>query len=197
MAVGTCLSEMARICSPKPGRMRSHTAAVASGVMSRGAGPVPPVVITRQHPMSSTSSINVCSTRVRSSGTTRTSACHSESSASSRNASTSGPERSAYSPELALSLTVTTPTRAMSPPESGLPPAGEGPLIGRPSNSARFEIRGSANLTRDRSRRRPPRVPCGPGAPVSGADCAPDRGSPSPGRARAAGWLQGHPRYRC
>lgn len=47
-AVGTCLSPRALICSPNPGSMRAHTAAVASGVTSRGEGPVPPVVITRQ-----------------------------------------------------------------------------------------------------------------------------------------------------
>jgi len=33
-----------------PGIIRSHTACVASGVMSRGAGPVPPVVTTKQQP---------------------------------------------------------------------------------------------------------------------------------------------------
>ena len=36
--------------SPKPGRSLSQTAAVASGVTSRLAGPVPPVVTTRQQP---------------------------------------------------------------------------------------------------------------------------------------------------
>ncbi len=36
-----------RICSPKPGITLSATASVASGVTSRSAGPVPPVVSTR------------------------------------------------------------------------------------------------------------------------------------------------------
>ena len=39
MAVGTYLSDAARISSPKPGSSFWHTAAVASGVTSRGAGP--------------------------------------------------------------------------------------------------------------------------------------------------------------
>ena len=37
------------INSPKPSRILSQTASVASGVTSRRAGPVPPVVTTRQH----------------------------------------------------------------------------------------------------------------------------------------------------
>lgn len=66
-AVGTYLRLIARICSPYPGNMRSQTASVASGVTSRGAGPVPPVVTTKQQPCVSTcwlaavdSSIGVC-----------------------------------------------------------------------------------------------------------------------------------------
>src|SRR5665648_529337 len=41
MAVGTNLREVARINSPNPGRSFSQTAAVASGVTSRGTGPAP------------------------------------------------------------------------------------------------------------------------------------------------------------
>src|SRR5262249_50440513 len=48
IAVGTTFSETARISSPKPSRSLSQTASVASGVTSRRAGPVPPVVPTRQ-----------------------------------------------------------------------------------------------------------------------------------------------------
>ena len=59
IAVGTNFRLMARICSPKPGISLSATASVASGVTSRGAGPVPPVVSTRWQPRSSTSSFNV------------------------------------------------------------------------------------------------------------------------------------------
>src|SRR6185503_15367813 len=47
IAVGTYFKLTARICSPKPGITLSATARVASGVTSRGAGPVPPVVRTR------------------------------------------------------------------------------------------------------------------------------------------------------
>lgn len=47
-AVGTYFRLTALICSPYPGNIRSHTASVASGVTSRGAGPVPPVVTMRQ-----------------------------------------------------------------------------------------------------------------------------------------------------
>src|SRR5207249_487490 len=50
MAVGTTFSETARICSPKPSSSLSQTASVASGVTSRRAGPVPPVVTLRQRP---------------------------------------------------------------------------------------------------------------------------------------------------
>lgn len=52
-AVGTYFKLIARICSPYPGIIRWHTASVASGVTSLGAGPVPPVVTTRQQPHSS------------------------------------------------------------------------------------------------------------------------------------------------
>ena len=45
--VGTKARPMRRICSPKPGISLVATASVASGVTSRGAGPVPPVVRTR------------------------------------------------------------------------------------------------------------------------------------------------------
>jgi hypothetical protein len=44
IAVGTFENESARIASPKPGNSFSRIARVASGVTSRIAGPVPPVV---------------------------------------------------------------------------------------------------------------------------------------------------------
>jgi hypothetical protein len=50
IAVGTYFRLTARICSPKPGITLSATAKVASGVTSRGAGPVPPVVSTSEQP---------------------------------------------------------------------------------------------------------------------------------------------------
>ena len=44
MAMGVSRAEAARRASAMPGRRRSHQAAVASGVTSRGPMPVPPVV---------------------------------------------------------------------------------------------------------------------------------------------------------
>jgi hypothetical protein len=77
-SVGTLFKLTARINSPKPGIMRAHTAAVASGVTSRGEGPVPPVVTTRQQPRRSTSSHKVPWMINRSSGMTRASAVHGD-----------------------------------------------------------------------------------------------------------------------
>jgi hypothetical protein len=76
IAVGTNRSEICRICSPKPGIVRCATASVASGVTSRGAGPVPPVVSTRSHPTTSASSISVRSMTGCSSGISRLSDRH-------------------------------------------------------------------------------------------------------------------------
>src|SRR5882762_5534193 len=59
IAVGTNLRLSERICSPKPGMTLSAMASVASGVTSRRAGPVPPVVSTRWQRFSSTSSTSV------------------------------------------------------------------------------------------------------------------------------------------
>ena len=61
IAVGTKVNEIALICSPKPSKILSQTAAVASGVTSRSAGPVPPVVTTTHQPISSTNSFIACS----------------------------------------------------------------------------------------------------------------------------------------
>ena len=47
MAIGVCLSVSLRMASARPGASRSITASVASGVLSRGAKPVPPVVTMR------------------------------------------------------------------------------------------------------------------------------------------------------
>ena len=47
MAVGVFASVPARIASASPGASRSTAARVASGVLSRGERPVPPVVTTR------------------------------------------------------------------------------------------------------------------------------------------------------
>ena len=81
IAVGTKLRLMRRISSPKPGISLSPMASVASGVTSRTAGPVPPVVSTRLQPAVSTSSTRVRSISARSSGISRVSAVHGEVSA--------------------------------------------------------------------------------------------------------------------
>lgn len=47
MAVGTCSGLLKRSSSPKPGIILWQAASVPSGVRSRGAVPVPPVVSTR------------------------------------------------------------------------------------------------------------------------------------------------------
>jgi hypothetical protein len=61
IAVGTNFKDSALISSPNPGIILSHTASVASGVTSLKAGPVPPVVTTKQHFSLSTKSFNVSS----------------------------------------------------------------------------------------------------------------------------------------
>ena len=71
IAVGTLARLTCRINSPKPGIGFSTTSPVASGVTSRGAGPVPPVVTIRQQPSLSASSISVSAMPLRSSGMTR------------------------------------------------------------------------------------------------------------------------------
>ena len=54
-AVREAASEAARMRSPKPGMSLVATRSMASGVKSRGEGPVPPVVHTRQQPSSASS----------------------------------------------------------------------------------------------------------------------------------------------
>ena len=76
IAVGTTFSEVARMSSPKPGIIFSHTCSVASGVMSRTAGPVPPVVTIRQHFSTSASSHNVAVIKSISSAMTLATGCH-------------------------------------------------------------------------------------------------------------------------
>jgi len=73
IAVGTYLRLTARICSPKPGITLSAIARVASGVTSRGAGPVPPVVRIRLQCFSSVREIKVLFMRSNSSAMSRVS----------------------------------------------------------------------------------------------------------------------------
>ncbi|MNS95864.1 hypothetical protein D3C72_1301400 [compost metagenome] len=85
------------------------TASVASGVTSRRAGPVPPVVSTRSHPQISTSSISVSEMRAGSSGIRRSTACQGEVIADPSHSRSAGRPRSWYVPEEARSETDTRP----------------------------------------------------------------------------------------
>ncbi len=67
--MGVLDNDALRINSPNPGTRRSQTRAVASGVTSRGAIPVPPVVITSRAPSPVAFSIAVAIASI-SSGTT-------------------------------------------------------------------------------------------------------------------------------
>ena len=88
--MGTKARLIWRICSPKPGITLWATARVASGVTSRGAGPVPPVVSTRLQPATSQSSISVASMAACSSGIRRVSICQGELRALPNQASRAG-----------------------------------------------------------------------------------------------------------
>jgi len=70
-SVGTFFRDASRISSPKPGIIFWQTASVASGVTSRGEGPVPPVVTTREHCSTSHRAMRVASMVARSSGMSR------------------------------------------------------------------------------------------------------------------------------
>ncbi len=79
--MGTYFRLTCRICSPNPGITLCATASVASGVTSRGAGPVPPVVNTSWQPAMSTSSTSVRSMTACSSGMRRVIVVHGDLSA--------------------------------------------------------------------------------------------------------------------
>ena len=89
IAVGTKRRLIWRICSPKPGISLSATASVASGVTSRLAGPVPPVVSTSGQRSTSTSSRSAALMPACSSGISRVTnsiGFHSARSSHSRSA---------------------------------------------------------------------------------------------------------------
>ena len=117
-ARGSASDVAARIASGMPGIWRASTREVASGVTSRGAHPVPPVVKTRSHrevrsaravSMASTSSAAVAEA-------TSTTVNDPETAAYSRVAAiTDGPLKSSYSPADARSEHVSTPNRTRAP----------------------------------------------------------------------------------
>ena len=94
IAVGTKFKLICRICSPKPGISLSPMANVASGVTSRMAGPVPPVVKIKLQLSSSTSCFRVNSISDFSSGIRRVTACQGVVSALSSQSSKCGKPRS-------------------------------------------------------------------------------------------------------
>ena len=115
MAVGTKRRLIWRICSPKPGSSLSATAKVASGVTSRSAGPVPPVVSTRWHPASTSSRrvwlISACSSAIR-----RGTKVRGLRMARVSHACRAGRPLSSYTPLLARSLMETMPIWMPSKP---------------------------------------------------------------------------------
>eukprot|EP00962_Isochrysis_galbana_P025599 scaffold7914_cov118-Isochrysis_galbana.AAC.6 len=112
--------------SERPGRGLDRTASVASGVTSRGARPVPPVVSTTLTPPPSAHARSVLEICSASSGTTAVDTMRrSQQDApllaaySRKQRCTSAPEMSAYTPAAARSLTVKTATRSSARPGGG------------------------------------------------------------------------------
>lgn len=112
--VGTCFKLSDRINSPKPGISLVHAATVPSGVRSRRAGPVPPVVKTSAHRSRSARSIKASLTFSNPSGTRRRTARHGVVRTFRKKSSIAGPLESRYVPALARSETVTIPIAAIS-----------------------------------------------------------------------------------
>ena len=109
IAVGTNCRLIWRICSPKPGISLVPTLSVASGVTSRRAGPVPPVVRIRWQWFRSTMSIRVFSICERSSGISRFSRRKGVRMAAASQLSRAGMPWSSYTPPLARSEIDTRP----------------------------------------------------------------------------------------
>ena len=103
-----CRVLSARSASAKPGASRSSTARVASGVMSSGVIPVPPVVKISSQPESIASSAGPRSARSRP-GTT--SIAITSQPASSAAAASFGPDRSSFSRRETEVETVRIPVR--------------------------------------------------------------------------------------
>ena len=117
IAVGTKFRLIWRICSPKPGITLCAMANVASGVTSRSAGPVPPVVSTRLQ-SASTNSISAALMPGSSSGIRRSTKVIGLCSALCNHSLSAGKPKSWYTPALARSLTDTNPIRTASGPLS-------------------------------------------------------------------------------
>src|SRR5882762_635303 len=108
-AVGVCSMPLRRISSESPGTIRSATAWVDSGVLSRGPIPVPPVVKSTSTRLESATARN-CSRIFAGSSDTHKEEVTSQPSPR-QNATTAGPDKSSRSPLLTESLMVRTATR--------------------------------------------------------------------------------------
>src|SRR5438477_2448715 len=112
-ASGVATRPRVRINSPKPGISRSNTARVASGVTSRGATPVPPVVkIAATCPPSESVASRWLISEITSGITSITATLQPSCSNRSRRA---GPERSVRVPALTESLMVKTAALVIFP----------------------------------------------------------------------------------
>src|SRR5258708_25014038 len=117
-AVVVCSMPLRRISSESPGTIRSATAWVDSGVLSRGPIPVPPVVKSTSTRLESVTARN-CSRIFAGSSDTHKEEVTSQPSPR-QNATTAGPDKSSRSPLLTESLMVRTATRIrkVSSPDS-------------------------------------------------------------------------------
>ena len=108
-AVGVNSAPLRRICSPIPGTIKSATACVDSGVLSRGPIPVPPLVRIKSTRPESANSRN-CSRMFAGSSETRSTEVTSQFNPR-HTATTAGPDKSSRSPLATVSLIVSTATR--------------------------------------------------------------------------------------
>lgn len=113
IAVGIRPIETARIASPNPGSILVQTASVASGVTSRGDGPVPPVVMTNEQFSLSMRLMRVAEMVSSSSGIRRFTNSMGEVMHPARNWWMAGAPLSSYTPVEARSETETTPMRVV------------------------------------------------------------------------------------
>ena len=113
MAVGMRPIDTARIASPNPGSILVQTACVASGVTSRGDGPVPPVVTTNEQFCTSIRSTKVAEMMSSSSGIRQSTNSMGEVMQPVRNWWIAGAPLSSYTPVEARSETETTPMRVV------------------------------------------------------------------------------------
>jgi|GEM_PF-605453 len=110
-AIAVFCNDATRITSPNPGTTFSHTLHVASGVTSRAAIPVPPVVTTNRAPSPVAASIASAMPSMSSDTTTIASTSYPLAARISR---TAGPDVSTRSPREAASEQVMTRARIMA-----------------------------------------------------------------------------------